>query len=80
MTSFKNTASSLTVFQVAHDKSLLFSMLQNMSDTQTNKEHEKSKESEIKCLIQTRAIEVSNCLPAYFTNGKYENDIGGPLS
>ena len=80
MTQFWNAESSPSFVQVAQGKPLLFSVLESLSDAQTVEENEKAKVVEIKSLIQAKAVEQANWLPAYFTGGSYGNGVGAPLS
>ena len=79
MTQFWDAESSPSFVQVAQGKPLLFSVLESLTDSQTVTKHEKAKVVEIKSLIQSKANQQSNWLPAYFTGGSYGNGVGAPL-
>lgn len=80
MTQFWDAESSPSFVQVTQGKPLLFSVLESLSDGQTVESNQKAKVMDIKSLIQAKAVEHENWLPAYFTGGFYGNGVGAPLS
>lgn len=78
MTEFWNAETSRAFVQVAQGKPLLFSILESLSDKDTITLHEKSKVVDIKAVIQEKANEKENWLPAYFTGSHYGNGLGAP--
>lgn len=78
MTEFWNAESSPAFVQVAQGKPLLFSMLESLSSKDTVALYEKSKVIDIKAVIQEKADEKRDWLPAYFTGGHYGNGLGAP--
>lgn len=78
MTEFWNAETSPAFVQVAQGKPLLFSMLESLSNKDTVALYEKSKVIDIKAVIQEKANEKRDWLPAYFSGGHYGNGLGAP--
>ena len=78
MTEFWNAETSRAFVQVAQGKPLLFSILRTLSNKETAALYEKSKVVDIKTVIQEKANEKENWLPAYFIGGHYGNGLGVP--